>query len=139
MKRTFTFIILLQCFLLQLSLALPDVYATAPLISGKVIAIDTKTGFLVHGYTIELDDKVDRKALRKVKSALITKTGHRYRDFKRTRSSQFLVLIRKESKLDIKVGDHVEIKGYSIIGDSEAGSKTGDPVFSSFKKTDGKK
>jgi len=103
-------------------------------IRGKVVSIDTKTGFLVDGYTIEVDQGIDPKALAKIRSALISNTRHEYRKFERPSRGQILLLVRKTDKPKVGVGDTIEIQEYGIVNSSENGSKDGNPSFKSFTK-----
>ncbi len=107
-------------------------YASIDTIRGKVVAIDTKTGFLVDGYTIEVDGDIDPKALAKIRISLISDTRHEYRKFEHPKRSQFLLLVRKTQKPQVSVGDRVEIRGYSIVGDGRP--KDGEPQFKTFAK-----
>jgi len=116
----------------------PD-HSNVVVVRGKVVAVDTKTGFLVDGYTIELDDSIDTKVVAKVRRALISNTRYDYRKFERPRRSQALLLVRRSDKVQVKVGDYVEVLGYAIIGHSESGPKDGQPYFKSFKKVQPKK
>ena len=139
MNRQLTQLLLLLLLLTQGAGAVPAVFASIDKIRGKVVAIDTKTGFMVDSYTIELDDSVDTKVMAKVRRALISNTRYDYRKFKRPRRSQALLLVRRSDKVQVKVGDYVEVLGYAIIGHSESGPKDGHPYFKSFKKVQPKK
>ncbi len=135
MTRRLTQIMLFIFFLTQVVGAVPEVYASIGKIRGRIVAVDTKTGFMINGYTIEYDDSVDKKALAKIRRTLISNTRCDYRKFKRPRRNQTLVLVRRDGKVKVKVGDYVEVQGYAIIGHSDNdGSKDGFPYFTSFKK-----
>ncbi|MES2438807.1 MAG: hypothetical protein V4584_07065 [Verrucomicrobiota bacterium] len=134
MIRHFTAFFLASLILLQDASAVALYYAFIDTIRGKVVAIDTKTGVFVDGYTLEVDPGTDQEALAKVRSALISDTRHDYRKFERPRKGQILLLVRKEEKLKFSVGDRVDIRGYSIIGGSDNGPKDGEPRFKTFTK-----
>ena len=133
-------ILLLPLLLCQEAAAIGFYHAYIEKIRGKVVAIDTKTGFFVDGYIIEVEEGSDGEALKKIRKALISNTRHDYRKFRRARSGQILLLVRKTDKVKVSVGDSVEIQGYGIMNSSENGPKDGSPTFKSFAKIEpGKK
>ncbi|MDB4437982.1 hypothetical protein N9195_00170 [bacterium] len=133
MKRQILVAIFLAA-LMQVTNAVPVVFASIGEIRGRVVAIDTKTGFLVDGYTIEFEDSTDKKVLAKVRKALISNTRYDYRKFQRLRRDQTLLLVRRSDKVKVKVGDFVKVVNYAIVGHSESGRKDGEPTLKSFEK-----
>jgi hypothetical protein len=127
-------ILLIPMLLCQEAAAVGFYHAYIETIRGKMVAIDTKTGFLVDGYIIEVEEGSDGEALTKIRKALISNTRHEYRKFDRPRSGQILVLVRKTDKVKVGVGDSVEIRGYGVVNHSESGPRDGNPTFKSFLK-----
>lgn len=140
MFKRIAILLLLPLLLCQEAAALGFYHAYIETIRGKVVAVDTKTGFLVDGYMIEVEEGSDEEALNKIRKALISNTRHEYRKFERPRNGQVLLLIHKTDKVKISVGDSIEIQGYGIMNSSENGPKDGSPTFKSFAKVEpGKK
>ena len=92
MKKHIFAAIFLTAFV-QVSNAVPIVFASIGEIRGRVVAIDTKTGSLVDGYTIEFEDSTNKKALAKIEKALRSNTRYDYRKFKRPRHDETLLLV----------------------------------------------
>ncbi len=114
------------------SWAVPEIYASVPKLTGKVIEI--RSDDLSMTMRIELEEPYDRDRLRDLHSALRRYTNFGFRDYRRPRNREALLIFASERSKGFIVGDRIEILGYAVVGHSDNDRKLGSPYYNKIEK-----
>jgi hypothetical protein len=114
--------------------AIPEEFASAPKISGSVTQISSSKDGHCTAFYIKLEEPFDRDLIRKIHNALAQNTRLDYRDYRRPKSTEALLLFEDAKPKGIVVGDRIVIHNYAVMGHSESSRKDGIPIYSKIEK-----